>query len=541
MRIDGTDMLVHVPPATANACALGLIGTRQDDGEWRLPWTYNNAFNLANADVPVITPMPRDYKFSGKFTPKAYQVQASDFLAARRRAYMFLPPGSGKTVTSLWAADYLLGIGAVSKVLVICTRSIMYTAWAEEIREHFRHRSYTVLEGGDSRKRAKRAERPTHFHVINHDGVHFIQAALCAANYDLIILDESTAAQNTGSRRWKAIRKLVRPTTRLWEMTGTPIPQSPENAHGQIRLMGNVDDEGNYITPGGDVPAFMSAERWKTETMIHASGYRWEPKRDSNATVFRFMKPAFRRSKREILPELPVPMPQRYELPLTPAQETAIKDLTKEKVYDVSESHVVTAVNAGVLLSKVIQVCTGIAYAEPVEAGYDEGGERVVQRFKTEAKKAQMMDLIEQAQAKALVYVPFVAALEDVASHIRSHGYNVAILQGKVTSRKLAEVMTAFQSDAADAPHVIVAIPQKMSHGVTATAADLIVWYSPVLRAEVYQQANERTDRIGQTRVTQIAHLSSCDVERKLYDRLESRTLTQEAFLDMYSELVRSK
>jgi len=61
----------------------------------------------------------------GRFKPFAHQVETSAFLTLNRKAFVFSEPGTGKTLSALWAADYLLKIGEVRRCLVLCPLSIM--------------------------------------------------------------------------------------------------------------------------------------------------------------------------------------------------------------------------------------------------------------------------------------------------------------------------------------------------------------------------------------------------------------------------------
>jgi len=80
---------------------------------------------------------------------------------------------------------------------------------------------------------------------------------------------------------------------------------------------------------------------------------------------------------------------------------------------------------------------------------------------------------------------------------------------------------------------VLCAHPDCMSHGLTLTAADTIVWYGPTTKLETYSQANARITRVGQTRKQQIIRLLSTDAERMLYRRLAAKANLQDSILDI--------
>jgi SNF2 family DNA or RNA helicase len=84
---------------------------------------------------------------------------------------------------------------------------------------------------------------------------------------------------------------------------------------------------------------------------------------------------------------------------------------------------------------------------------------------------------------------------------------------------------------------VLVAHPQCMAHGLTLTAADTIVWYGPLPNLEIYEQANARITRPGQTRHQVIAHVQACRVEREVYRMLRDKADIQQGVLDLFAEM----
>ena len=80
---------------------------------------------------------------------------------------------------------------------------------------------------------------------------------------------------------------------------------------------------------------------------------------------------------------------------------------------------------------------------------------------------------------------------------------------------------------------VIVAQPVAMAHGLTLTAASTVVWYGPVNRADIYEQANGRVTRPGQKHNTLIVHIEGTPLERKMYQRLQHKQSMQGLLLDM--------
>ena len=112
-----------------------------------------------------------------------------------------------------------------------------------------------------------------------------------------------------------------------------------------------------------------------------------------------------------------------------------------------------------------------------------------------------------------------------------SKHWSVDIVNGEVSSSKRSTIFNNFQN-AVD-PHVLIAHPATMAHGLTLTAADTIVWYGPITSNEQYVQANGRIERIGKKYSSNVIHIESTDLEYKMYERLRKKQRLQGLLLDL--------
>lgn len=87
--------------------------------------------NLGVRKAP--SPIVAKYDWPGRYKPMQHQVETASFLTLHRRAFCFNEPGTGKTLSALWAADYLMRRGEIRRVLILCPMSIMYSAWMGDL------------------------------------------------------------------------------------------------------------------------------------------------------------------------------------------------------------------------------------------------------------------------------------------------------------------------------------------------------------------------------------------------------------------------
>ena len=118
-----------------------------------------------------------------------------------------------------------------------------------------------------------------------------------------------------------------------------------------------------------------------------------------------------------------------------------------------------------------------------------------------------------------------------------SKTWDVAVVNGEVSSSKRNTIFHNFQNE--KNPHVLIAHPATMAHGLTLTAASTVVWYGPVTSNEQYIQANGRIERIGKKHVSNVIHIESTDLEYKMYERLKNKQKLQGLLLDLIQKETR--
>jgi SNF2 family DNA or RNA helicase len=427
-----------------------------------------------------------------------------------RKAFCFNEAGTGKTASAIWAADFLMKQGIIKRVLVICPLSIMDSAWRADLFSFAMHRTVDIAYG-TAAKRKKIIAGKADFLIINYDGVEIVKDDIAAAGYDLIIVDEASHYKNAQSKRWKVLNSLVGPNTWLWMMTGTPAAQGPEDAYGLAKL----------VNPMG-VPKFAAA--WKDMVMIKLSQYRWKPKENSEYIVHRALQPAIRFTKEECL-DLPDMTYVKRDVELTKQQDLYYNRLKKQMVMEVAGEQI-TAVNAAVMMGKLLQISAG--------ASYTESGDTV--QFDINNRYNVLKEVIAETSHKVLVFVPFKHVINMLTAQLTKDGITNAVINGDVNAGTRTEIFKQFQQQ--PNPRVLVIQPQAAAHGVTLTAADTVVWWAPTSSLETYAQANARVHRKGQVNKCTVVQLQGSGVERRVYKMLDEKIDVHTRVVDLYKELL---
>jgi len=454
------------------------------------------------------SPMPDEYDWPGLYTPFVHQKTTASYLALRDRVFCFNEAGTGKTSSVIWAADYLMTQKQIKRVLVICPLSIMYSAWQADIFKTAMHRTVAVAYG-DANKRKKIINGEYEFVIINFDGVGIVREEISKVGFDLIVIDEANAYKTVSTNRWKILAKLITPSTKLWMLTGTPASQSPMDAFGLAKL----------INPAG-VPKYVTA--WRDRVMKQITRFKWVPKQTAQADVFAALQPAIRFEKAQCL-DLPEVVYQTREIPLTSQVRKYYAELKNELLIEAAGENI-SAVNAAAKLSKLLQISGGAVYTDTKE----------VVEFDVSPRLNALMEVLEETIHKVIVFVPYTHTIELVSKHLSSQGVTNEVINGAVSASMRSDIINRFQTQ--ESPRVLVIQPQAASHGVTLTAADTVVFWSPVMSVETYLQCIARIDRVGQKNSMTVVHLQGSEAERKVYQMLQGKVNMHESLVELYKQ-----
>jgi SNF2 family DNA or RNA helicase len=260
--------------------------------------------------------------------------------------------------------------------------------------------------------------------------------------------------------------------------------------------------------------------------MRKISQYIWRPTINADKIVHQILQPAIRFEKSQCLDLPPVTHVDR-EAPLTAQQQKYYTMLKKQMIIH-ADGEQVTSVNAATNLNKLLQISGGAVYTD----------EREVIEFDVSNRLQVVLEVIEESSHKVLVFVPFTHTIDLLYEYLTKNKVSCDIISGKVSVNNRADIIHRFQTT--PDPHVLIIQPQAASHGLTLTAANTIVWYSPVPSVETYLQANARIDRPGQHNPMTIVHIRGSEMEARLYTLLRSNISSHEKIVDLYKQEITS-
>ena len=427
-------------------------------------------------------------------------------------AALFLDMGLGKSVIALTAASELIDSLEVERVLVISPKSVAWNTWSEEARkwDHLNHLRLSIVMG-TVKQRERALEAEADIYIINRDNVVW----LCNRYrdqpwpFDFVIIDESSSFKNASSKRFKALRRVRPQMRRVLLLTGTPAPNGYIDLWSQIWLL----DMGQRLE--------------KTLSSYRAKYFK--PGRRSGAVIFDWI---LRIGAKEMISEklsnicvsmkaedyITVPDIVDAGMTLTFDDDTfkRYKDFEKEQLLQIDDE-MIEALTAAALTNKLLQFTSGAVYDSDKEW-------HAVDDTKTEA----LADIIENANEPVLVYYNYIHEKERIMDALKQ--YRPVAFRGE------PGILQKWNEQKI---RVMIAHPRSVAYGLNMQQGGrIIVWHSLTWDLEIYEQANKRLHRQGQTKPVLLYHLIvRGTMDERVMRALKGKGDTQVSLLQQIREM----
>jgi len=479
---------------------------------------------LRQLGYPTLAPIASDYNWPIRrgWRARDHQVTMSNFMALHPKCFNLSDMGTGKTLSTLWAADYVMEENPGMRCLIVCPVSVMQRVWADAITTHFLgKRTYRILRGS-AEKRMKLLAEPADFYIINYEGTVIgaqktkrkgvVLGGLSAElanrqDIGIVAVDEARAYSKDNTWRHRVARAALVQKPYLWMLTGTPMSNGPLDVHGIARLVNNAKGE-----------SFTAYQR---RVMYQVSQYKWAPKRGAVEEAYRMLQPSIRFEMRDCVDVPPCTETMR-DVELSDEQKKAYAKLSRDLVLDLGRGTKITAAHEAALRLKLIQISCGAIYDH----------HHNVTRLDVSPRLAVLREVIEEAQRKVIIFTPLTSVVHLLYEALKE--YSRAMVNGAVPHGVRDEIFRRFQTE--QDPQVIIADPGCMAHGLDLFAASVVVWFGATDRSELYFQGNKRIDRPGQTVPTTIVQLAATDEEREIYKRISTNQSLQGLMLSLVKD-----
>lgn len=324
-----------------------------------------------------------------------------------------------------------------------------------------------------------------------------------------LLVHNCTAYKNPTAKRSKAAAKIRERFARATCMSGTPTPQGVIDLWHQMFLV----DQGRLL--GNSYYRFRAS----THTPVNKGAFtEWVEKKGVADAIADIVSEKFIRNAREDCMDLPPNLIVHRSYKLTPDHFKKYQAMKRHAFMEL-ETGEVSAVNAAVLLSKLLQVASGAVYDEL-------GHAHVVDTQRYEL----IMDLVEERD-HSVVFFNFKHQKEQLLKIAEKSKMKYAVIDGEVSGNKRTQAVEDFQ---AGKLKVLFCHPQSAGHGLTLTRGTASIWASPTYNVEHFEQANARIFRGGQTKKTETILISAeGTADQKAYKALFEKQLNMNNLLEV--------
>lgn len=397
---------------------------------------------------------------------REYQETAVDFLLNHPRALLGDEAGVGKTIPTLMGIQALGG-----RTLIVAPRNA-FGVWKRESRKWLGREPVVYSGTGRNRDDLNRD-----FVLINYAGLGEVQDHC----WDLIIFDEAHKLKNRKAKTlFQQAQKLK--AERMWHLTGTPVVAGAQDLWSLLHLL----DPKRYMSFWTFVKKYAWLEPQhigQGRVVMNVEGIR--NVKALNAELSAYM---LRRTKAEVLPELPAKTRQAMPLEMTKRQAKAYAQMEQALMalldeYGDMEDPENWLRAPGVLaqMTRLRQLLT-----TPRLLGIEEDG-------------AALEALAEEAEAgrPMVVFTPWAEALPYIQSTLEAEGYTVGLISGSVSDERITKVVEDFQTHASTSKRAIVSTI-RMGTSWTATEASTCYFLGYDWTPGNNTQSEDRLHRYGQ-------------------------------------------
>jgi SNF2 family DNA or RNA helicase len=404
-----------------------------------------------------------------------FQVYGVDWLSSLDRAMLADDMGLGKTFQALAGISKMILEGEVTRILIICPRSLVFT-WYAEIKKWTPYLSATaVIPSGNAAESVWKSRTGksqiiiTSYEQLRTNSNYMIEQA------QLVVCDEAHKLRNRSSNLSQSFRNLS--PQKVWFLTGTPVERDSEDFATLFSLL---------------LPKIFTPSDHKLGIDILKS--RAKPY-------------LLRRRKSEVLKELP-PMLERQEfLELSTEQARSYREM-------LSDSETSTLVKFG----KLRHICD----LDPVT-----GNSTKLDRIQ------ELLEEISNLGEKAVVFSYWrkpLTALSEILEKKSPGSTQLLTSEMDLVQRDLA--IRNFKNRNV----TLLASAKIASEGLTLVEANHAIFINRWWNPSSNEQARDRIRRLGQQRTTYMYSFTTIDtVEEKLDEILNRKEITNEDLVNAMS------
>ena len=411
------------------------------------------------------------------------------------------------TLTAI--ADLLFDSFEAHRILVIAPLRVARDTWPDELHkwEHLSNLRLSVAVGTETERKAA-LQAKADIYIINRENVGWlIEDSGIPFDFDTLVVDELSSFKNHQTKRFRSLMKVRPKVVRIIGLTGTPSSNGLMDLWAEYRLLDMGQRLGRFI--GQYRSTYFTPDKRNGQVIFSYKPLPFAEKeiyaKIADITI------SMKSTDHLIMPEL---VTVQYPIKISDKERERYDELRQDLVLKLAGGDV-TAANAAALSGKLCQMANGAVYG-------DDGTVHYIHDRKLDA----LEDLIEAANGKpVLVAYWFKHDLERISARLKDRHISFTKLD---TSDSIASWNEGQWP-------VALIHPASAGHGLNLqSGGSTIIWFGLTWSLELYQQANARLWRQGQTAETVVLHhiIAKDTIDERVMKALSAKDKTQTALID---------
>lgn len=416
---------------------------------------------------------------SSVFSLRPYQAEAvSRIIAMQGRAILAYDMGTGKTAVALKVLEHISLGASLQDTLVICPK-IAFGTWEMEIDNWLKDKYYVTFTGDEGKRyqRWRDFQAGADFLITNFAQMENVLVR--KKKWGTVIIDEAHFLKNRKTKGFDLACKLVSDNVLL--LTGSPIVNGVQDLWTLLHLLHPRDFRSywNFVNAN----CIVLTDHW---------GAKIVGVRDPAVTRKVLAPHLLRKTKKQVLHDLPPKIRQAIPLEIEGVQYDLYQQIAKEMIAELGEDEFLLTPNKIAQITRLRQILVTPALV---------GGPHESAMFEA-LKESVKLDF--EAGNSVIVFTPFAKALPLLEADLASMCDYITSIRGGMKEGEVPRRIKEFQ----EYPSAKCALLCSLLVGssFTATKASVVYFMGyDWVPANCYQ-GEDRTHRIGQKKSVNVKY-----------------------------------
>eukprot|EP00371_Babesia_bovis_P002113 XP_001610760.1 SNF2 helicase [Babesia bovis T2Bo] len=337
--------------------------------------------------------------------------------------------------------------------------------------------------------------------------------ALSKLQFHYIIIDEAHRIKNEESKLSEVVR--VFHTEYRLLITGTPLQNNLKELWALL----------NFLFP----EVFASSEEFEAEfDLVGPKDLSQEERESRNlrivARLHEILRPfMLRRSKKDVLTDMPPKTELLLMIPLSAMQKRLYKDLLRRTVPDLGAEDSHSSVVKVQLLNLAMQLRKACNHPYLFEGWEDRDADPFGEHLVENAGKLNVVDKLLRrllkANSRILIFSQMARMLDILEDYCRMRGYSYFRIDGNTSGEERDDQISSF-NDPNSEVSIFLLSTRAGGLGINLATADVVILYDSDWNPQVDLQAIDRAHRIGQSKTVHVYRLvHEYTIEEKIIER----------------------